>query len=95
MISNTATYLPFVQIFGSIAGETLFDNIYVGAEDPSLGADDDGDGLTNEQEAALGTDPHNPDTDGDGIPDGWEVRYGLNPLVNDSAADPTSTELII
>lgn len=35
--------------------------------------DSDHDGLTNEQEAELGTDPHNPDTDGDGLLDGWEV----------------------
>jgi large repetitive protein len=42
--------------------------------------DDDGDGLTNALEIAIGTDPLNPDTDGDGMPDGWEVFYGLNPL---------------
>jgi hypothetical protein len=32
-------------------------------------ADPDGDGLTNGQECALGTDPTNPDTDGDGADD--------------------------
>ncbi|HEU0164695.1 MAG TPA: hypothetical protein VFQ54_06580, partial [Thermomicrobiales bacterium] len=37
-------------------------------------ADDDKDGLTNAQEAALGTDPENPDTDADGISDGDEVN---------------------
>lgn len=36
----------------------------------SLGIDSDGDGLSDEQEKALGTDPLNKDTDGDGIPDG-------------------------
>jgi MYXO-CTERM domain-containing protein len=35
--------------------------------------DPDGDGLTNAQEAALGTDPFNADTDGDGISDSAEV----------------------
>ena len=35
--------------------------------------DSDGDGLSNDQEAQLGTDPHNPDTDADGKPDGLEV----------------------
>ena len=35
--------------------------------------DDDGDGLTNGQEAALGTDPKNADTDGDGLSDALEV----------------------
>jgi uncharacterized delta-60 repeat protein len=32
--------------------------------------DSDADGLTDDEERALGTDPFNPDTDGDGIPDG-------------------------
>lgn len=35
------------------------------AEDP----DDDNDGLTDEEEIAMGTDPKKVDTDGDGIPD--------------------------
>jgi glucose/arabinose dehydrogenase len=32
--------------------------------------DDDGDGLSNDRERQLHTDPRNPDTDGDGVPDG-------------------------
>jgi outer membrane protein OmpA-like peptidoglycan-associated protein len=35
--------------------------------------DSDGDGLTNEEEIALGTDPCNIDSDGDGMPDNEEV----------------------
>uniref|UniRef100_UPI000AD42FB4 gliding motility-associated C-terminal domain-containing protein n=1 Tax=Lacinutrix himadriensis TaxID=641549 RepID=UPI000AD42FB4 len=35
--------------------------------------DCDGDGLTNGEEVATGTDPQNPDTDGDGLTDGEEV----------------------
>ena len=46
--------------------------------------DSDGDGLTNAQEIALGTNPLNIDTDGDGLPDGWEAHFGTNPLVNDA-----------
>lgn len=42
--------------------------------------DQDNDGLTNQEEAAIGTDPTNPDTDGDGINDGTEVNNGTNPL---------------
>jgi hypothetical protein len=42
--------------------------------------DDDNDGLTDEKEATLGTDPVNPDTDGDSLDDGFEVAEGLNPL---------------
>lgn len=37
--------------------------------------DSDGDGLTDAQELALGTDPLNPDTDGDGFSDGVEVYF--------------------
>lgn len=43
-------------------------------------ADFDGDGLTNAQELAVGTDPFNWDTDGDGYPDGEEVAQNTNPL---------------
>lgn len=42
-----------------------------------LAFDSDGDGLTNAQEAAAGTDPRDTDTDGDGVNDGIEV--GTNP----------------
>lgn len=41
--------------------------------------DSDHDGLTNDEEAKLGTDPYNPDTDGDGLLDGWEV-HGIRDL---------------
>jgi hypothetical protein len=41
--------------------------------------DSDGDGLTDLQEATLGTDPHLADSDGDGVDDGREVAYGTDP----------------
>lgn len=47
--------------------------------------DSDGDGLSDEDEARLGTDPTNPDTDGDGLKDGQEVKkYKTNPLDPDT-----------
>ena len=50
--------------------------------------DDDGDGLTNQQELDLGTDPNNPDTDNDELNDGDEVnRHATNPLNPDMDAD--------
>jgi hypothetical protein len=49
--------------------------------------DSDGDGLSDEEEIALGTDPFNPDTDGDGYPDGLEVALGSNPLDPKSIPD--------
>lgn len=42
-------------------------------------SDDDGDGLTDDREYALGTDPHDPDSDHDGHPDGAEVATGTDP----------------
>lgn len=49
----------------------------------SVGIDDvdtDEDGLTDSEEAALGTDPNNPDSDGDGLSDGAEALAGTDPL---------------
>ncbi len=42
--------------------------------------DSDKDGLTDEEEKNIGTDPFNPDTDNDGYSDGFEVQHGSNPL---------------
>ncbi len=51
-------------------------------------SDTDGDGLTDEEEAVLGTDPNDPDSDDDGLNDGDEVDvYGTNPLDDDSDDD--------
>ena len=49
---------------------------------PGYGPNDDpdGDGLTNAQELALGTNPMSADTDGDGYSDGAEVAAGSDPL---------------
>jgi hypothetical protein len=50
-------------------------------------SDSDRDGLGDEQEAALGTDPDNPDSDGDGLLDGYEIDLGFSPLSKDSNGD--------
>ncbi len=50
--------------------------------------DTDNDGLTDGQEAIIGTDPTNPDTDGDSFLDGEEVDNGTDPL---DACDPNLT----
>lgn len=42
--------------------------------------DSDGDGLSDEEERALGTDPLLRDTDGDGVTDFEEVQQGTDPL---------------
>lgn len=51
-------------------------------------ADPDGDGLTNQEEKQLGTNPKVADTDGDGLTDGAEVRkHNTGPLKADSDGD--------
>lgn len=50
-------------------------------------ADDDGDGLLDEEEHILGTDSLNADTDGDGISDNLEKEQGLNPTEPDTDGD--------
>jgi outer membrane protein OmpA-like peptidoglycan-associated protein len=51
-------------------------------------SDSDKDGLTNDNEIELGTDPYNPDTDGEGLKDGEEViTYYTDPLKPDTDGD--------
>ncbi len=57
-------------------------------EPPSVVIDTDGDGLTDEEEVVLGTDPLEADTDGDGLFDGEETAtYQTDPLNPDSDGD--------
>jgi hypothetical protein len=66
----------------------------------TVDSDLDDDGLTNDQEANIGTDPLDPDTDNDGLTDGQEVKgfsvgvcgsaavtFKTNPLKADTDAD--------
>ena len=56
------------------------------AHDGSI--DTDGDGLTDDEEAAIGTDPNKQDTDGDGLIDYEEVKkYHTDPLKADTDGD--------
>ena len=60
----------------------------VGTATAAPGVDSDGDGLSDLQEVAIGTDPYNPDTDADGLTDGEEVlKYVTKPLVEDTDDD--------
>ncbi len=52
--------------------------------------DADGDGLTNDEEAEIGSDPNDPDTDGDGLIDGEEVFLGTDPTNPDTDGDGSS-----
>jgi len=53
--------------------------------------DSDGDGLSDDEELAIGTDPDDPDSDDDGLNDGEEVnQYGTDPLNADTDDDGLS-----
>ncbi|SDQ27203.1 Calx-beta domain-containing protein [Flagellimonas zhangzhouensis] len=93
-----------VDFAGLPAGNYVFEYTTTGAVAPCTNAtvqvtisvsdcitDTDGDGLTDGEEADLGTDPNNPDTDGDGLTDGEEVLVIDNPdtvAVPENATDP-------
>jgi hypothetical protein len=49
--------------------------------------DSDRDGLSDQMEASLGTDPHDRDSDDDGLSDRREARFGSDPLDDDSDGD--------
>ncbi len=57
--------------------------------------DTDGDGVTDVDEVARGSDPHVPDSDGDGVPDGEEIARGTSPTTKEPATlsvDPVNGE---
>ena len=55
--------------------ELVVTNLSAPPGSPEGVADTDGDGLTDDREFELGTDPWNRDTDGDGFSDGVEVHF--------------------
>ena len=61
-------------------GERTKGGTFVVSEKP---VDADGDGLTDDKEKELGTDPNKADSDGDGINDGDEVDGSKNPFDKD------------
>lgn len=76
-----------------VVKDFLASNMSVRAGSALDQVDSDGDGLTDAQELALGTDPLNPDTDGDGFSDGAEVYFAarggnFNPLRPDPGCPP-------
>ncbi len=50
--------------------------------------DQDGDGLTDDEEAAIGTNPLDPDTDDDGLQDGVETNTGVWVSASNTGTNP-------
>ena len=88
VFSSTGQFIETISIPGAVRIiDVLLDDGSFGAE-----IDTDEDGLSDEQELSLGTDPMNPDTDGDGLSDGTEVEMAMglgcpDPLNPDSDGD--------
>lgn len=84
---DTTNGLPVY--FGANRIELTTENISLdtGLECP-VAADTDGDGLSDADEAVLGTDPLVADTDAGGVDDGTEVAAGTDPL--NGADDPNN-----
>ena len=79
MSRRAARLLPL-----SLLAATFISGVAFAAPSP----DTDGDGLTDRQEAALGTNRRSADTDGDGLRDGDEVNVHLtSPLRVDTEGD--------
>jgi formylglycine-generating enzyme required for sulfatase activity len=57
--------------------------------------DEDGDGLTNSEEFAIGSDPRNSDTDGDGYSDKEEVDAGSDPLDENDFPSTNYDEMVV
>lgn len=72
-----------VNALGSTSGTNEGDS-----PDANASEDRDGDGLSDADEASLGTDPLLRDTDGDGASDEDEVRAGNDPLAFPARSEP-------
>lgn len=80
--TNSDHYVQFAVFGGSHSGIYL-DSASVGTSAPGH-IDMDGDGLTNAEEAGLGTDPEKADTDNDGMNDKTEIDQGYSPTSSNS-----------
>jgi hypothetical protein len=77
-------------------GTVAFDSIFFELDDPA--GDADGDGLSNEMEELLGTDPDDPDSDNDGANDGDDAfplnRHGQTNADGDNLGDEFEQQIV-
>lgn len=87
-LAGTETAIAAVDLQTIVAATATIDAATRLALTPTTTADSDGDGLSDEQEATLGTSPEDPDSDGDGLFDGPEaLQHGCDPTQRDSDGD--------
>lgn len=87
-VKEVILYLPYQQVPATNNdrdNDGVPDEFDNDPDDPN--SDEDGDGLTDSEERAGGTDPFNSDTDGDGIGDLEDDNEDINPFPNNFALD--------
>lgn len=76
-VTEVILYIPYLQKSGADRDrDGVIDLLDFDADDPN--SDSDGDGVSDNTERLLGTDPLNPDTDGDGIDDDEDTDTAVN-----------------
>src|SRR5262249_10782896 len=84
LISLPLDWRVYAQSSGAVMQEIS------GSALDDVGKDSDGDGIPDEREVAIGTNPFNRDTDGDGFDDLFEDTYrefGFDPLAPTKDSD--------
>ena len=85
MSFRTLTSLFVLTAALSVACDSKSDDDEEGSGEPPV--DTDGDGIFDDDEAAMGTDPNSADTDNDGLSDSEELELGTDPTSDDSDSD--------
>ena len=78
-LRNGNTAYEALRAFGLGITNADLMHIPIGVEEHFQSGDTDGDGLADQLEGALWTDPLNADSDDDGYSDGIEIKSGYNP----------------
>lgn len=78
-LKDGETAYTALRTFGLGITNTDLQKIPVGIESRATARDSDGDGLGDQLEEALGTNPNAVDSDGDGFTDGTEIQSNYNP----------------
>jgi hypothetical protein len=79
-LKDGASAYQALRLFGLGISNDNLNKIPVAVDERLIIQDSDSDGLDDNLELAISTDPFNPDSDGDGFLDGVEVSNGYNPL---------------
>ncbi len=93
LVTARVMLVVLASVLGCDGGSLSIDVLADGSVGPALDAlmpragDRDGDGIDDDTEDMLGTDPDDPDSDGDGLSDGDEAARGTDPLDPDTDGD--------